>query len=122
MPALRAASSHRAYLGPAENKQQALLNRAIDPIHRQYLVHGAALDRLLRHAEDHRGGFILGDGVPAGGAHRLDSFDAIVAHAGENDPDRQGARILRGALQGEVGARTVAVDAWTIVERNPARR
>src|SRR5215471_17299827 len=120
MPALRAASSHRAYLGPAENKQQALLNRAIDPIHRQYLVHGAALDRLLRHAEDHRGGFILGDGMPAGGAHGLDSFGPVVAHAGENDPDSHGARVLRGALQHEVSTRTVAVDARTVVERNPA--
>lgn len=48
---------------------------------RQYLVHPAELDRLLRHTEDHATGFVLGDRIRTGLFHGQHSLRAIAAHS-----------------------------------------
>ncbi len=45
---------------------------------------GAEADRLLGHAEDHRAGLVLGDGLGAGVEHLAQAAGAVVAHAGHD--------------------------------------
>jgi hypothetical protein len=83
----------------------------------QYFVHAAPFDCLVRHAEDNTRCFVLGDGVGAGLLHLEHAVGAVVAHPGEDNPDRILPRIARRGAEQHVDRRTVAANQRPVLNR-----
>jgi hypothetical protein len=81
-----------------------------NPVERENFVGGVEEDRFARHAEDHAGCFVLGDGESVGPLHFQKAVRAVVSHARQQNPHGVGASGLRHGTEQHVDAGAMAGD------------
>src|SRR5512147_1298497 len=101
---------------PLRSSAYMRINGTGDIDKRQYLIHAAELDGLLRHTEHDTAPFILGNCKRPGLLHRQQLFGAVSPHPGENDADSIGARVTSHGGEHDIDRGPMPVDRGVLVD------
>ena len=101
----------RSHQSASRDADDAFLYGRIDVIDAKHFVHSTSLNGFRGHAENHAGGFILGQNQASGSLDRQATSGTVVAHAGQDRGDTQRAGKFGGALQSHVNIWQITVDA-----------